>query len=174
MKSHRLGFLFLTFLVLSGAASVAVAQQPASAAVEAQQLRNELSQLLDREAEIKMRLQQLDYELQPENIQRFFAGVGSTRPEELRENRRRNLQAEKDRLQQQLNEISQDRPKLDAAILNAESRAYQEAAMAQNRMSPVAGLLARMDRRVAGVVVVLILGGVVVALLRRSRSQRKR
>lgn len=164
-------------LLLLLACAVDSFPQSMSSAHEAQQLRNELRQLLDRVAEIEMRMHELDYELKPENIERHFAGVGSTRPEELREMRRKTLQAEKDRLQGQLNEFAQDRPRIEAAILNAETRASYEAAVqaqSQQRMSPLAGLLAGRNRKVAAVVGGFILVGAVVALVRRRQSRKKR
>jgi len=105
------------------------AQDSPSAAQAAQELRNQLSQLNDRDAEIKIRLQELDYELKPENIERYFAGYGSLHPEELREARRKKLQIEKDRLQAQLTEIGQGRQQLEAAIVAADTKAYQSSAL---------------------------------------------
>jgi len=178
MKSYGIG-LAITFLLVLGSATGSFSQESKTAAVEAQQLRNELSQMKDREAEIGLRLQELEYELKPENIERYFAGTGSTRPEDLREARRKKLQLEKDRLQQQLNEIGQDRPRLEAAIQNAETRAYYESAMAapgasQNRMSPLAGLLVGRNRKVATITGAVILVCVMVALARRTYSRGKR
>ena len=169
--------LLITLLLLLCCADC-LAQGTPSAAQEAQQLRNELRQLQDREAEIRSGLVELDYELKPENIERYFAGVGSTRPEELREARRKKLQLEKDRMQAELNQIAQERSQLEAAILNADTRAYYDSAMAapgssQNRMSPLAGLLVGRNRRVATVAVVLILVGVIVAFARRNKYRRR-
>lgn len=179
MKSYVMGSL-ATILLLLPSAAVSFAQASMSAAQEAQQLRNDLGQLQDREAEIKMRLVELDQELRPENIERYFAGVGSTRPEELREARRKKLQIEKDRLQEQLGNIGQDRARLESAIQTAESRAYYESAMTnsaapiQRRMSPLAALLAGTNRKVAAVAISLILIGAIVALVRHRKSRASR
>lgn len=179
MRSYSVG-LFVTFLLLLGGAVESFSQNSQSAAAEAQQLRNELSKLADRQSEIEMRLQELEYELKPENIERYFAGMGSTRPEELREARRKKLQAEKDRLKEQLTEIAEDRPRLEAAIQSAETRAYYESAMAvpastsQNRMSPLAGLLTGTNRKVATLAAAVVLVGVFVALARRTYLRGKR
>ena len=176
MKHYNVGLLVALLLVL-GSVAQTNAQQSPSAAVEAQQLRNELRQLKDRETEIQMRLPELDVALKPENIERSFAGVGSLRPEELREARRKQLQAEKDRLQAQLNEIAQDRSRLEAAIVNADTRAYYESAMqaqSYNRLSPLAGLLAGRNLKVAAGVGAFILISALVALVRRRRSRQKR
>jgi len=127
---NQLGIAFLIALLFVSAQTVRVfAQDSPSAAEAAQQLRNQLSQLNDREAEIKIRLQELEYELKPENIERYFAGYGSLHPEELREARRKKLQIEKDRLNAQLNEIGQSRQQLEAAIVAADTKAYQTSAL---------------------------------------------
>ena len=80
--------LMLLALVLFGYNLAAIAQSSSNPSEQAQKLRAELSQLHDREAEIKIRLTELEYDLKPENIERHFAGVGSIHPEELREARR--------------------------------------------------------------------------------------
>ncbi len=128
MKKHGISFL-IAILFLSAQSARLFAQDSPSAAEAAQQLRNQLSQLNDREAEIKIRLQELDYELKPENIERYFAGYGSLHPEELREARRKKLQIEKDRLEAQLTEITQNRQQLEAAIVAANTKAYQNSAL---------------------------------------------
>lgn len=171
--------LLVILLLLLPSAAVSFAQASMSAAEEVQRLRNDLSQLQDREAEIKMRMVELDQELRPENIERYFAGVGSTRPEELREMRRKKLQVEKDRLQSQLGDIGQDRARLESAIQTAETRAYYESAMAnsagpsQRRMSGLMALLAGTNRKVASVAVGVILICAIVALVRHRRHRAR-
>jgi hypothetical protein len=128
MKKYVIYLVIATVLLAAQSAAVRAQDSP-SAAQAAQQLRNELSQLNDREAEIKIRLQELDYELKPENIERFFAGYGAVHPEELREARRKKLQIEKDRLLGQLTEINQGRQQLEAAIVAADTKAYQSSAL---------------------------------------------
>ncbi|HKP36614.1 MAG TPA: hypothetical protein VJT71_07120 [Pyrinomonadaceae bacterium] len=170
MKSYGMA-TFVVLLVLLGGAVHSCAQS-LSPAEEAQQLRNDLRQRLDHQTEIEMRLHELDYELKPENIERYFSGVGSTRPEELREMRRKTLQAEKDRLQTQLSEIREDRSRLEAAIISAETRANYVAAMSnsaapkQNRLSPLAGLITGRSRQVTAIAFAVILVGAIVALVR--------
>jgi len=128
MKNFVISSL-VALLLVSAQSGRVFAQDSPTAAEAAQQLRNQLSQLNDREAEIKIRLQELDYELKPENIEHYFAGYGSLHPEELREGRRKKLQIEKDRLQAQLTEIGQSRQQLEAAIVAADTRAYQASAL---------------------------------------------
>ena len=178
MKSYGMT-VFVMLLILLGCAIHSFTQSM-NPAEEAQQLRNELRQLLDRKAQIETRLHELDYELKPENIESYFAGVGSTRPEELRAMRRNKLQAEKDRLVKQLSEISQDRSRMEAAILNAETRANFASAMTnsaapkQNRMSALAALMAGRSRQVATITFAVILVGLVVALVRKRHRPETR
>lgn len=105
------------------------AQDTASAAQNAENLRGQLRDTQVKEAELQYRLNQLDYELKPENIERYFAGTGSTRPEELREHRRRQLQLEKDALTLQLQSLGESKVRLEAAITRADSLAYQQSAL---------------------------------------------
>ena len=90
----RLPFLILVFILSGSLMPLAwsASAQDRNAAETAARLRSQLSELQDREAGIKIRLQELDYDLKPENIERHFAGVGSVHPEELRETRRKQLQ----------------------------------------------------------------------------------
>src|SRR5262245_54429378 len=94
---HYVSVLVLFTLVLLGAISGSAQNNP-SAAESAENLRDQLRDVQYKEGEIQHRLNELDYELKPENIERYFAGTGSTRPEELREHRRKQLQLEKDTL----------------------------------------------------------------------------
>lgn len=87
------------------------------------------SQLLDaqaKQAELEARQHQLDEDLKPENIERSLAGVGSTKPEELRESRRRQLSIERDGVRTQLNLVATSRERLESVIHLAETQAYQQ------------------------------------------------
>jgi hypothetical protein len=110
------------------------AQDTASAAQNSENLRAQLRDAQMKEAEIQYRLNQLDFELKPENIERYFASVGSTRPEELREQRRRQLQLEKDALTSQLQSLGESKIRLEGAITRADSLAYQQSAMGSSLM----------------------------------------
>jgi len=178
MKSYRMAVFVMLALMLGCA--VRSFAQPNAPAEEAQQLRNELRQMLDRETEVDMRIHELDYELKPENIESYFAGVGSTRPEELRAMRRKKLQTEKDRLMKEMSVISQDRSRLEAAILNAEARTNYASAMTnsvapkQNRLSPLAALMTGRSRQVTTVTFGLILVGLIVAFVRKRHLRKGR
>jgi len=128
-------FILTLLLAVCAYGFKADAQDTSSAFEQGQKLRSELSQLQDREAEIKIRLTELEYDLKPENIERHFAGVGSVHPEELREARRKQLQLEKDRLTGQLSQIDQNQARLETEIQLADSKAYQQSAMGASKLN---------------------------------------
>ena len=115
--------LFLTFI-----STPAYAQDPTSAAESAEKLKLQLIEVQAQEDSLRARAEQLDEALKPENIERSLAGIGSTRPEELREARRRQLQKERDGISAQLQTLETSRVRLEAAIRDAETRAYHDSA----------------------------------------------
>lgn len=110
------------------------AQEPASAAENVEKLRAQLLEVQAKEEALRARAQELDESLKPENIERSLAGIGSTRPEELRESRRRQLTIEKDGVMAQLNLLETSRQRLETAIANAETAAYHESARPATQM----------------------------------------
>ena len=138
-------------------------------------LRWQLTELQDREANLKSRLQELEFDIKPENIERYFSGVGSTRPEELRENRRRQLQSEKERVVAQLNQLTSDRSRLEAAIANAEAQVYQGSALGLGALKrdPNASPAIVTFGRVLLAVAILVMGlGVLVLVIAKRRQRR--
>lgn len=128
--------VFILLLVASVFATGIYAQAQAETAAESlEKLRAQLSEVQAKEEGLRPRLQQLEESLKPENIERSLAGVGSTRPEELREARRRQLTIERDGVLAQLQLVETSRQRLETAIANAEARAYQQSA----RPAPSAG-----------------------------------
>jgi len=75
-----------------------------------------------------MRLQQLNEALKPENIESSLAGIGSTHPEELRAQRRRQLETEKAGVSAQLDQLAISQRRLETAIGEADAAAYQQSA----------------------------------------------
>ena len=117
--------LFFFLLTFSGAAR---AQQTPSAAETAEKLRAHLLEVQTKEDALRARAEYLDEALKPENIEHSLAGIGSTKPEELREARRRNLQKQRDGVEAQLTVLETSRLRLESAILDADARAYQQSA----------------------------------------------
>lgn len=118
-----LAVLFLLLLSASGHA-----QETASAAESVEKLKAQLIEVQGKEEALRARLQQLDESIKPENIERSLAGIGSTRPEDLRESRRRQLTIERDGVQAQLKTVETSRQRLETALANAEIVAYQQSA----------------------------------------------
>lgn len=104
------------------------AQETETAAESVEKLKAQLLEVQGKEDALRTRLAQLDEAIKPENIERSLAGIGSTRPEELREQRRRQLSIERDGVLAQLQTIETSRTRLEAALANAEVVAYQQSA----------------------------------------------
>jgi LPXTG-motif cell wall-anchored protein len=162
--------LSLVFLALTFTCSV-VAQE--SAAETASRLRQQLVEVQTKEAELRIRLQQLEEALKPENIERALAGIGSTKPEELREHRRRQLTIEKNGVLAQLKTLEASRSRLESAIATADSQAYQQSAQPSTQISnqmlmarPAAG--SRWLLLGAAGAVLIMIGGAVVFFRRRK------
>jgi hypothetical protein len=124
MKLRIVLILLVSFLPAWGV----LAQDTPSAAESAENLRSQLRDVQSRETELQLRVQQLDWDLKSENIERYFAGVGTTRPEELREQRRRQLQLQKEGVLAQLDQLTTSRLNLEASISTADAQAYQQSA----------------------------------------------
>lgn len=103
-----------------------LAAQDATARLE--RLRQELAEVQSKETELRARLEQLNEAIKPENIERSLAGVGSTRPEELRAHWRKTLTIERDSVAKQLQRHEERRLTLEAAIATAETEAYHRSA----------------------------------------------
>src|SRR5713226_6780249 len=102
----------------------AIAQE--SAQERAANLRAQLTEMQTKQAELQTRLQQLEEDIKPENIEHSLAGVGSIHPEDLREARRRQLEIQKKGIQSQLDNLATTRARLEAAIATADARSYRE------------------------------------------------
>ena len=82
------------------------------------------TQLVDGEsklADLQAKLEQIEYSLKPENIERATAAFGSVRPEEARESRRRQLENEKNRTQAQIRILETSRTRLEASLVTADA-----------------------------------------------------
>ena len=124
MKIATIPTLLITLMFVMSAS----AQDRKSSAEAADDLRTQLSEVQAKEAELQARVKQLEEDLKPENIERYFAGVGSTRPEDLRALRKSQLEREKSSAQRQLELLAQRRARLESAVLKADAAAYQQSA----------------------------------------------
>jgi chromosome segregation ATPase len=86
----------------------------------AEALRTQQRDVLEKEGLLQARLEQIEFNLKPENIDRSVSTFGSTRPEEARDARRRALESEKTRVQAQIELYATSRQRLETAIINAD------------------------------------------------------
>jgi uncharacterized protein YlxW (UPF0749 family) len=179
MKTRQSLILLITFAAASvlGIATQVAAQDSkgnTNSAQAAEDLRAKLLDVQAKESELQTRLRQLDEALKPENIERSLAGIGSTKPEELREMRRRQLAIERDGVQAQLRLVATSRERLESTIRFAETQAYQESA--ESTAAPLQmlkGQFATVPRAVGTLLTVAAILGivfVVAAVFRRGNA----
>jgi peptidoglycan hydrolase CwlO-like protein len=111
-----------------GSISSPAAQSQNRAQEKADSLRAQLSDVEAKQAELQTRRQDLDEQLKPENIEKALAGVGSLHPEDLREQRRRQLEIERNGVQRQLDLLATSHSRLESAIAQADADAYRQSA----------------------------------------------
>jgi hypothetical protein len=132
---------YLTFIILSGTLflsglvpseslpeNLGSISGQTTAQEKAANLRSQLSEVETRQAELQTRLQKLEEDLKPENIESSLAGVGSTHPEDLRAQRRRQLEIERNGVQTQINLLATSHSRLETAIAQADAEAYRQSA----------------------------------------------
>ena len=124
MKFAKTLILFVALFSIATATVAAEDSTDAAQAVET--LRLQLLEVESKQANLEARAKQLDEDLKPENIERSLAGIGSTRPEDLRELRRRQLTIERDSVRGQLKLLATSKERLESVIRTSEARAYQE------------------------------------------------
>jgi DNA repair exonuclease SbcCD ATPase subunit len=83
----------------------------------------EMREVEAKQADLQARAEELGYASKPENIERSIAGYGTTRPEELREQRRQQLLNEKQRVEKQLQQLAANHARLEQAIAAADAEA---------------------------------------------------
>ena len=86
----------------------------------AESLRKQSFDLMERETVIKSKLEQIDNDLRPENLDRSLAFVGSLRPEEMKAARKKSLEAERLIQQNLLTEVQKTRSALDINVQKAD------------------------------------------------------
>jgi hypothetical protein len=84
-------------------------------------LRKQLFEMIEKENTIQIRLDQIEYDIRPEVIERTTVQMaGSLRPEEVRENRRKSLESERRNLQALITQIQSTRTSLEAALTRSD------------------------------------------------------
>jgi chromosome segregation ATPase len=126
--------LLLLLLLTWPAASRAQESSGAQQGVDS--LRSQLQDVEAKQAALEARLRQLDEDMRPENIERSLRLTGSTRPEELREQRRRQLEKDRAGVQSQLDQLATSRTRLQSALSAAETASYQQSAAINTGPAP--------------------------------------
>ena len=162
--------LILFMTLVAGFTASATAQDASNVSESLDTLRSQLLDAQAKEAELEARQHQLDEDLKPENIERSLAGIGSTKPEELRESRRRQLTIERDGVRAQLKLVATSRERLESVIRMAETQAYQQSMLNQT----VAGKHSWSLGWVVGITAAVgeILGIVLLVVLAVKRARR--
>ena len=99
----------------------------------AEQIRSQLIDTQAKIADFEARLEMIEFALKPENIESSMAGYGSTRPEQNREVRKKQLEGERSRVQAQLKLVESSKSRLEIAVGNADAEVDQLRAKLQQR-----------------------------------------
>jgi hypothetical protein len=86
----------------------------------AESLRKQLFEIIEKESTVNSRLDQLKYDSRSENIERSASFAGSLRPEEIRDQRKKSLEAERKNLEGLLAQIQNNRAVLQASVDKAD------------------------------------------------------
>src|SRR6185295_10955507 len=74
-----------------------------------------------KETDIQLHLDQLDYALQPDQIERAVAMFGTTHPEVARDQRKKQLENQRAKVKAQFDQLEQSRVRLETAVANADA-----------------------------------------------------
>ena len=86
----------------------------------AESLRKQLFEMIEKENTVKSRLEQIQFDSRSEVVDRAVAMVGSLRPEEIRDQRRKSLDSEKRNLESLLTQIQTSRATLETNVERAD------------------------------------------------------
>jgi len=85
------------------------------------QLRTEQREVQAKIGELEVRLEDVEFALKPENVERATAVYGTTRPEEIRAQRKKQLETERERAQRQLEQLRASDAHLTEAIATSDA-----------------------------------------------------
>ena len=83
-------------------------------------LRKQLYEMIEKESTVQARLEQIKIDSRSEVIDRSVAMMGSLRPEDLRDQRRKSLEAEKRSLESLLTQVQTNRTSLETNVQRAD------------------------------------------------------
>jgi outer membrane murein-binding lipoprotein Lpp len=87
----------------------------------AEEIRTQLREITDKEFQLQERLAEIDYESQPDSIQRRAALIGSLNPSAVRDAIAQQLERERVRIRKQLELLSTSHVRLEAAAATADA-----------------------------------------------------
>jgi outer membrane murein-binding lipoprotein Lpp len=87
----------------------------------AEELRRQLREITDKEFQLQERLAEIDYEAQPDSIQRRAALIGSLNPGAVRDAISQQLDRERTRIRKQLELLGTSRARLETAVATADA-----------------------------------------------------
>ena len=87
----------------------------------AETLRSQQIEVESKLADFQSKLEDTEYQMKPENIEREMATYGSTRPEVVRDARRRKLEGDRSRILAQMKILETSRVRLEAAVTTADA-----------------------------------------------------
>jgi DNA repair exonuclease SbcCD ATPase subunit len=87
----------------------------------AEALRSQQIDVESKLADLQVRLEETEYQMKPENIEREMATYGSTRPEVVRDARRRRLENDRTRILAQMKILETSRIRLEGAVATADA-----------------------------------------------------
>jgi predicted RNase H-like nuclease (RuvC/YqgF family) len=113
----------------------------------AEDLRRQLRETTDKEFQLQERLAEIDYEAQPDSIQRRAALIGSLNPSAVRDAIGQQLERERVRINKQLELLATSRTRLEASVATADAeverlRQRVEAADQAQQLPPTPGTTA--------------------------------
>ena len=113
----------------------------------AEQVRMQLVDVQSKIADFEAKLEGVEYALRPENIERSMQTFGSTRPEEAREARRRQLESERGRLKAQLKILETSKARLEVSSSLADNEVDLLRAKLQQRREQMDAAPAAEEKR---------------------------
>ncbi|MCM3874310.1 MAG: hypothetical protein ND895_26775 [Pyrinomonadaceae bacterium] len=87
----------------------------------AETLRSQQVEVESKLADLQSKLEDTEYMMKPENIEREMAPYGSTRPEVVRDTRRRRLESDRNRILAQIKILETSRVRLEGAVATADA-----------------------------------------------------
>jgi hypothetical protein len=87
----------------------------------AETFRSQLRDVQAKETDLQVQLDQLDFALQPEQIERTVSTYGTTHPEVVRDQRKKQLENQRAKVKVQFDQLEQSRVRLESAVTTADA-----------------------------------------------------